>query len=132
MKSKLLNLLLIITSLFGYFEWGQNNSSFLFQAEYDIILTLLTNIKSVIHPFILIPLFGQIVLIFAMIQKRPNRILTYTGIVCLGLLLGLMFFIGIFSFNLKILGSTLPFFLTVIMVIRNFRRQRPVNNPFVE
>ena len=53
MKSKILNLLLIVTSLFGYLEWGGNNSILLFQAEADIISKLFTDPTSVIHPFIL-------------------------------------------------------------------------------
>ena len=31
MKAKFLNLLLIISSLFGYLEWGAGNKTFLFE-----------------------------------------------------------------------------------------------------
>ena len=121
MKSKLLNIILIITSLFGYLEWGQHNTSFLFEIEYQVIINIFTNIEAVAHPFVLVPLFGQIVLFSTLFLKKPHRYLTYIGVVSLSLLLGFMFFIGIFSYHLKILISTLPFFLTVLIVVKHDR-----------
>jgi hypothetical protein len=35
-KSKFFNLLLILTSLLGYLEWGKGHQMFLFQAEAEI------------------------------------------------------------------------------------------------
>ena len=122
MKSKILNLLLVITSLFGYLEWGKDNHTFLFQAEGEVFSQFFTNPGSVIHPFVLLPILGQVILVSTLFQTKPSKILTYTGIACLGLLLGLMFFIGIWDLHWKILFSTLPFFLTVFFVIRNFRK----------
>ena len=123
MKAKILNLLLIITSLFGYLEWGGNNSSFLFQSEYDVLTNIFTDPKMAVHPFTIIPLLGQILLLITLFQKQPNKILTYIGIACLGLLLGFMFFIGMISMNFKILISTLPFLATALYAIRYFRKQ---------
>lgn len=122
-KAKLLNLLLIITSLFGYLEWGQHNTSFLFQIEYEVLRNLFNDPKSVVHPFTILPLFGQVLLLITLFLKEPNKILTYVGIGCLGLLLGLMFFIGILGINYKILISTLPFILTSIIAVRNYRQK---------
>lgn len=124
MKSKILTLLLIITSLFGYLEWGGNNSSFLFQSEYDVLTKIFTEPKTVVHPFTIIPLVGQILLLIILFQKKQSKMLTYIGIACLGLLLGLMFFIGITSLNFKILTSTLPFLATAIYTIFYLRKQR--------
>ena len=128
MKGKILNFLLIFTSLFGYLEWGNNNSSFLFQMEYLILTQIFTDIKSVIHPFILLPLFGQLLILITLFQKRPGKVLIFVGIACLGLLLGLMFFIGILGMNLKITASTLPFILTAIFTIWSAKRQKIDNN----
>ncbi|MBX2892165.1 MAG: hypothetical protein KF734_14655 [Saprospiraceae bacterium] len=121
MKSKLLNAALVLTSLFGYLEWGKGNSTFLFQGEYEILTKLFNDPQSVIHPFILLPLFGQLLLLTTLFQKKPNKTLTYVGIGCIGLLLGFMFVIGILGRNYKILISTLPFIATAIVAIRNFR-----------
>lgn len=124
MKAKILNLLLIITSLFGYLEWSGNNSSFLFQSEYDVLTKIFTEPKTVVHPFTIIPLVGQILLLITLFQKKPSKMLTYIGIACLGLLLGFIFFIGITSLNFKILISTLPFLATAIYTIFYLRKQR--------
>lgn len=122
MKLKVLVFLLICTSLIGYLEWGGNNKMFLFQAEGDIIYKLFTNPRSVIHPFILLPMLGQVLLGFALFQNKPNKKLIYSGIACLGLLLGFMFLIGLFSLNFKIVLSTLPFVLTAIFTIFQLRK----------
>lgn len=124
MKSKILTLLLIITSLIGYLEWGGNNSSFLFQSEYDVLTKIFTEPKTVVHPFTIIPLVGQILLLITLFQKKQSKMLTYIGIACLGLLLGFMFFIGVTSLNFKILTSTLPFLAIAIYTIIYLRKQR--------
>ncbi len=117
MKAKFLNILLIIFSLFGYLECGKDNKSFLFQEEYEVLCKLFSNSESVIHPFIIIPLLGQILLLVTLFQKRPGKILTYISIACLGLLLGFMFFIGILGMRFKILISTIPFLVTSIYTL---------------
>jgi len=109
MKTKILNLLLLISSLFGYLEWGTDNHAFLFESEREVFAKLFTEPQSVAHPFVLIPLLGQLLLFITLFQKKPSRMLTYIAIGSLGLLLGLMFVIGLMGFKIKILLSTLPF-----------------------
>ena len=121
MKEKVLSVLLILTSLFGYLEWGQGQHLFLLQAEGEILLKLWTDPKSVLHPLILMPLLGQILLAITIFQKKPSRILVYIGMGSLSILLGLMCIIGIISFNLKILCSTLPFQVLTLFTLIHFR-----------
>lgn len=118
MKQKGLNLLLIGTSLLGYLEWSGNNHIFLFKAEAEMLLKLFTDPMSVLHPFTILPLVGQILLLFTVFQKTPSKALTYISISGLGLLLGFMFVIGIISLNLKILISTIPYIFVSILTIR--------------
>ncbi|MFZ1496172.1 MAG: hypothetical protein WAS72_03885, partial [Saprospiraceae bacterium] len=108
---------MIISSLFGYLEWGTDNKSFLFEGEYEVLRKLFTDTESLVHAFTIIPLLGQILLLITIFQKKPNKILTYIGIACLGLLLGFMFFISIIGMRPKILISTLPFLATAIYTI---------------
>ncbi|MBA4241066.1 MAG: hypothetical protein C0448_10085 [Sphingobacteriaceae bacterium] len=122
MKSTNLNLLLIITSLLGYLEWGGGNHIFLFTGEIEIIQKLFTNPTSIIHPFTLIPLMGQILLLITLFQKTPSKILTYISIAGLSLLLGFMFIIGLMSMNFKIIISTIPFIVVSILAIRHYRK----------
>lgn len=122
MKSKILNFLLIITSLIGYLEWGKNSHSFLFQAEGEILTKLFTDPASVIHPFTILPMLGQVLLIITLFQKKQSKILTYISIVCLGILLVLMFVIGIMSLKYKIIFSTIPFIAVAIFAIIHYRK----------
>lgn len=123
MKSKILNFLLIITSLLGYLEWSGNSHSFLFQTETEIFSKILTDPISAMHPFTILPFIGQVILTITLFQRTPNKTLTYISIGCLGILLGFMFVIGLMSFNYKIISSTIPFLVVSILAIRHFRNK---------
>lgn len=127
MKEKVLSVLLILTSLLGYLEWGQGQHLFLLQAEGEILLKLWSDPKSVLHPLILMPLAGQILLAITIVQKTPSRILVYIGMGSLSMLLGLMCIIGIISINLKILFSTLPFLAMSVYTLIHFRKTSSVS-----
>lgn len=120
MHAKILNTLLILASLIGYLEWSGNNYLFIFEAEREIILKLFTDTNSVIHPLIIIPIGGQILLVLTLFQKKANKIMTYLSIAMLGCLLYFMLFIGLMSFNNKIIISTLPFLFISIAIVRRF------------
>lgn len=124
MKAKILNFLLIITSLLGYLEWGGGNHIFLFKGETEIIYKLFTNPTSVLHPFILLPIIGQLLLLITLFQKTPSKTLTYISIAGLGLLLGFMCIIGIISMNVKIIASTIPFISIAVWVVYMLRGQK--------
>ena len=117
MKSKILNSLLILTSFIGFLEWGKDRSIFLFQAEAQIISKLFTGATSAIHPLTILPLAGQIMLLITLFQRRTNKIMTFSSIAAIGLLLGFMFVIGLLSLKLKILLSTIPFIVVAVFTI---------------
>ncbi|MEQ1586275.1 MAG: hypothetical protein ABL895_10375 [Cyclobacteriaceae bacterium] len=121
MKRKAFNLGLLLTSLIGYLEWGGNNSIFLFQAEADILSRLFTEPGSVAHPFTLLPMAGQLLLVVTLFLKEPTKVLTFVGIVCIGLLLGFMFLIGLLTISVKVLLSSLPFLVLSYFTIRLYR-----------
>jgi hypothetical protein len=110
-----------MTSLLGYLEWGENNHAFLFQTEAELISKLVLNPTQVIHPFTILPLLGQLIALFTLFQKKPNKVLTYMSISFLGILLGFMFVIGLISLNFKIVISTLPFIVVSIMTLNHHR-----------
>ena len=124
MKYKLMNIALIATSLLGYLEWGRTNSMFLLSAEADIITKLFTQPSSVLHPFVLMPLVGQLILLATLFQKQPRKVLTFTGIGALAVLLLFIFFIGIITLNIRIFASTLPFIITCIVTIMAYRKKK--------
>ncbi len=117
MKNKVLNLLLLLTSLFGYLEWGGGSHLFLFEAEGEVLGKLFTDPLSVIHPFTLLPMVGQVLLLVTLFQPQPSKLLTYLSIASLGLLLGFMCFVGLLSHNYLITFSTLPFIVVAAFTI---------------
>ena len=124
MKSKLLNFLLITFSLFVYLEWSGNHHIFLFEAEIEIFSKLFTSPKSVIHPFIVLPLMAQFLLLFTLLQKTPSKKLTYIGVFGLSLLFYFILLIGLISINYKIVISTIPFvFLSIITILHHRKNQ---------
>lgn len=123
-KKRVLLFLLFLSTFLGYLEWGDDQSSFLIQTELEIFSKGIENPISVLHPFTLIPFIGQILLLISLFQKAPKKWLVIAAIIGLGLLFGLILFIGIIGPNLKILFSSLPFWLFSILLIREFRTSR--------
>jgi hypothetical protein len=128
MKGRIINLLLVLSSLFGYLEWGTNSHAFLFQAEVEVLYKLVGQTASVIHPFILLPIAGQIILLMTLFWPKNQRFLTYLGIAGIGVLLGFMFIIGCLSLNYKIVLSTVPFLVLAVWSIKYHRQQALFNS----
>ncbi len=123
-KTKLLNAAVLLSSLFAYLEWGHDMHTFLYQAELDIFVKGFKDPMSVVHPFTLIPLFGQILLFITLFQKNPSRLLSLIGIFSLSILLLLIFFIGLMGLNYKIIGCSIPFiFFGTLSLIHLFRHK---------
>jgi hypothetical protein len=121
MKSKLFSILLLITSLIGYLEWSGNNHIFLYQAEIEVLQKLFTNPISILHPFTILPILGQLCLIVTIFQRKPNKKLIYFSILAFGMLLVFMFIVGIMALNYKIIISTIPFILISFFAIRYYK-----------
>ncbi|HOZ51887.1 MAG TPA: hypothetical protein PLU17_08525 [Chitinophagaceae bacterium] len=119
MKLRILNLMILLSSFFGYLEWGKNQKLFLFQAEYDVFKKIFSDLNSVLHPLIILPLIAQLILLVTLFQKYPSIKLIWIGIIGLAILFLFMFFVGCISMNLKIVLSTLPFIiLSLIFIFR--------------
>lgn len=121
---KLSIILVLLSHLFAYFKWGSNQSSFLFEIEAQVLSKLFTDPASVIHPFILLPLAGQVLLLLAVFTKNPPRLQVFAGTGLLALLVTFLLFIGILGRSPAIIFSTLPFHLSAWMTIRHFHRKR--------
>ena len=121
MKSKMLNLGIMITSLLGYHEWGADNKYFIFQMEWEVITKMVNDISAGFHPLILLPMLGQILLLITLFQKEPGRLLTYLGTGMLCLILAFIFLIGLLNLDIKVIASFIPFILMVALMIRHQR-----------
>ncbi|MBK6362241.1 MAG: hypothetical protein IPL63_07605 [Saprospiraceae bacterium] len=123
MRTKLYTLGAIISSLFGYLEWGANQHTFLYKVEGEIFQKLFSDPGSIFHPFVIFPLVGQLLLLTSLVFRKTNKWMIFAGIACIGLLLGFMFFIGIISQNFKILSSVIPFMTFGFLTIKSVRNQ---------
>jgi heme A synthase len=82
---------------------------FVFEIEWDVLFGDHDKKDSFMHPAIALPFIGQLLLLFTLFQKTPNRKLTITGIILMGLLVLLLLLIGILGLNFKIIASVIPF-----------------------
>ena len=120
MKGKLYNLALLVTSLVGYHTWGKDQSAFIFEMERDLIKAFLNDPLSNLHPFTVLPLLGQALLLITLFRKEPGRRLSLIGIACLSLLLFLIFLIGLAAMRLWTILSLLPFVVLAVMAFRYY------------
>lgn len=121
---KLLNACLLLTSLIGYLEWGKGMHAFLFEVEYQLLFVKTPDKQAFMHPFVLVPIVGQLLLLFTLFQKVPSRWVSMGGLLCLSLIMVLIFIIGIMGMNIRILLSAVPFIVTGIWVIWYNRKHR--------
>jgi hypothetical protein len=122
MQRKLLNICLLLSSLVGYLEWGKDNSAFLGEMEYHLLSEIDGLTDGLTHPFVIIPLLGQLLLIITLFQKTPSKAFTLTGLICLSLIMVFIFIIGLMSMNMKIALSAVPFIISGIAVV--YRRKK--------
>ena len=123
MYRKTLHVGLILSSFIGYLEWGTDQSMFLIQGEWEIVLKLFSDPSSTLHPFIWLPLIGQITLIIAGFRSSPSPVLTWLGIAGIGLLLVFMFIIGFLGGGWLTTVSTVPFLVLAVLAIRQVRAE---------
>ena len=124
MKLKLYLLVLLISSFFVYLSWSVTESAFLFEMEADILSKLFTKPLSVLHPFIVIPFIGQVLLLISLIRKNPNYSIIKLGIGSLLLLIGFIFIIGLLSLQLAIIVSTIPFISLAALIFITLKKDK--------
>ena len=114
-------LLILLTSLIGYLSWGNQQSAFLYEVEIDILSKAIENPFDILHPMILLPIFGQGVLIFVLFRKKLNKKWIYVGIGSIGILMFFILFIGLLTRNMKIIASAIPFTFLSLLTLYKIR-----------
>lgn len=104
---------------------------FLFQAEADILKNIFRQPENYLHPFILLPLFGQVLLLVAFLRPKVANWIQMAGMLCLALIIFMILFIGIIEPSWKMILSaspfTLVFFWHVLAMIQNRRSVKRIN-----
>lgn len=124
MKARVLNFLLLATSLFAYLEWGDKQHLFLFQAELMLFSKLMHDPLAVLHPMIVLPFIGQVLLLITLFQKKPNKLYTILSLIFLGMLIVFIFVVGLLSLNMKITIASFPFIVISILILKQIRTRR--------
>lgn len=122
-KKRLIHLGLFLTSLVCYLEWGSDRSGFLFQMELEVFQAGAQSLSSILHPLVLIPMLGQIILLITVFQRNPSRRLAVIATLALGVLVLVILLVGILVFNVKIILSTLPFLGLAVVYLFFMKRK---------
>ncbi len=110
---RLINSAIVLGSLLPYLEWGGGNAAFLGQMEYTLLFGASTSSDTFQHPMVVLPLAGQVLVLFALFQHTPSRRITTIGVTLLSVLIGLVVIGGALMLNGWMLLSTLPFVAAV-------------------
>ncbi len=113
---------LLLTFLLCYFHWG-NNSAFLVEIQYELILK--TKDTSLLHPLIIGPAIGELLLLFTVL--RPNKKLILTGLILLMVLVLMVLLAGILGLQLKMIASTIPYIIISVLYIHHYKKL--INQP---
>jgi hypothetical protein len=122
-----INIGLLLAFSICYLEWGGGNSSFVFQAEYELFSSKDKLLSSLTHPIILAGLIGQILLLYSIFSKKPKRWLNTIGILILSPVVLLAFLAGALSQNWKMIAAALPFIILAAIYFLKSRKQAPQN-----
>ena len=116
---KIINIALIISFLVCYMQWGRGRGEFIFQVEYDLLFRAEKSMDTLLHPFVLLPFCGQLILLFTLFQKRPGHWLSTLGLALMATLVLMLVFVGFVVGDIKIILSTLPFIAAATFHFRN-------------
>lgn len=103
-----------LSFFFCYLEWGTDQSAFVFEIAYQILFKQGDKASSFMHPLILGPFVGQLLILVALAQKQPRKGLVWAGIGLMGVLVFFVALAGVLGGNVKVVLSTLPFILSAL------------------
>jgi len=115
--NRIYSIALLLGFLMCHFQWG-NNSMFLLQIQHELIFA--NKNASLLHPLIIGPAVGELILLYTLV--KPKKKLILSGLILIGILVLLVLLAGILGGKMKMIVSTLPFLLTSISFIRNYKK----------
>lgn len=113
---------LLISSLFCYLEWA-DQSTFLWEVEWMLLTNKASN-GSFTHPFILIPILGQLLLVIALFKKQSPFRFVFIGMAFISLLVLMILLVGLLSLNVKIIVSALPYLIFSVACIIYYKKSK--------
>ncbi|MBP6825930.1 MAG: hypothetical protein KA165_05125 [Saprospiraceae bacterium] len=120
---RIINIGLLIAFSLCYLEWGQGQSSFIFQVIYELFSKKSDLAGSLTHPLILAGLIGHLLLLYCIFKKTPDKRINTIGVLILSPVVLLVLLAGALSMNLKIVASSLPFTILSVLYFLKYRKQ---------
>lgn len=118
------NVLILVAFSLCYTEWGKDHAAFIGEMEYKILFQRSGNdAANFSHPVVLAGLFGQVALLAASFKIPFQKKIHIFGLVLLSVVPLLILTAGLLSVHIKMLLSTLPFFLLIIFYSRLFYKK---------
>ncbi|HRX28335.1 MAG TPA: hypothetical protein P5235_03055 [Saprospiraceae bacterium] len=121
LSTHLIIVLVFLSSLVGYLHWGSGNEALIGKLEMEMFGKFISEPSSLFHPFIILPLLGQLLLLYSLFTKSKNRKVLIISIICIGLLYFMILVVGIMSKSVLQMASTLPFFLSSALLVYKVR-----------
>lgn len=116
------NIVLLIFFCCCLLEWPPNNSYFVFEMIFELFFKKKDVLTFIFHPVFLTGMFGIGCLMYNTFSRYKKWVQTL-GVLLLGLLVLLFLLSGIFSKNIKMIGSTIPFIVLSIYSLRHKKTQ---------
>jgi hypothetical protein len=123
-KKQLLSAGLFISFFFGYLEWGNGNTAFVYEGFLEVISNAKRLESNFTHPLIVLPLIGQIIFLSGTFKKTLKNQWFVAALILTGLLFVMILLAGVLSMNLKIIISCLPYLLFASSMIRTILMER--------
>lgn len=120
----IVNIGLVIAFSICYMQWGNNNSAFIAQVEYQLLFKEKNILQAVTHPLIAAGLIGQLLLLYSAIAVKAKKIIPVIAIALLSLVVLLILVAGILSVNYKMILSTIPFITLSVFFFYKFRKAK--------
>ena len=109
--------LTVVASSLVIVHWGMFNEAFLIQYEWMTLMHCLQASPTWSTIPIFVTIVGQLLLIISLIQKKLKKPLLYTGLALTSVTVVQLLLAGILSVDYKMVGSSLPFVLLVILLL---------------
>lgn len=123
-KKQLLSAGLFISFFFGYLEWGNGNTAFVYEGFLEVISNAKRLESNFTHPLIVLPLIGQIIFLSGTFKKTLKNQWFVGALILTGLLFVMILLAGVLSMNSKIIISCLPYLLFAISMLRTILMER--------
>ncbi|WP_421754146.1 hypothetical protein [Croceimicrobium sp.] len=114
-QARLYPLFLLLSTFLVYLEWGGAQRAFLVEMEVQLFRDLFQQPEHFAHPLILLPLFGQLLLIFLILKPQAKRLWPMLSIISIGLLLLFVLLGALLKWNPLMLLSVMPFMLISLL-----------------